>query len=66
VSVHIRQVGDFTKALGARLGATVTPGSLPGGEKRELDQGGEKGRRGDFVEVNPAMGKGMPVLRIDG
>jgi NADPH oxidase len=65
VSVHIRQVGDFTKALGARLGATMAPASLPSVEKREL-VGGDKGRRGDFVEVNPAMGKGMPVLRIDG
>ncbi|GFZ43808.1 hypothetical protein JCM24511_01528 [Saitozyma sp. JCM 24511] len=65
VSVHIRQVGDFTKALGARLGATVAQSSLPSVEKREL-VGIDKGRRGDFVEVNPAMGQGMPVLRIDG
>jgi NADPH oxidase len=65
VSVHVRQVGDFTKSLGARLGATVAQASLPSVEKREL-VGGDKGRRGDFVEVNPAMGQGMPALRIDG
>lgn len=65
MSVHIRQAGDFTKALGARLGATVAQSSLPSVEKREL-VGIDKGRRGDFVEVNPAMGQGMPVLRIDG
>lgn len=63
MSVHIRQVGDFTNALGARLGAQrgVT------GSKLELADGGEKGgRRGDWIEVSPSMGQGMPQLRIDG
>ncbi|KAK4687326.1 hypothetical protein P7C73_g2784, partial [Tremellales sp. Uapishka_1] len=60
VSVHIRQVGDFTKALGARLGAA---GPSQGGKLT-----GEKGqRRGDFIEISPSsIGQGMPALRIDG
>ena len=65
VSVHIRQVGDFTKAFGARLGAQANGFSGPVGEKLL----GEKdvGRRGDFIEVNPSsIGLGMPKLRIDG
>jgi NADPH oxidase len=66
VSVHIRQVGDFTQALGERLGATQA--ILAGRGKRELEYSGagEKGRRGDFIEISPAMGIGMPTLRIDG
>jgi NADPH oxidase len=24
------------------------------------------GRRGEFVEIAPALGRGMPVLKIDG
>ncbi|OCF60711.1 hypothetical protein L486_00349 [Kwoniella mangroviensis CBS 10435] len=66
VSVHIRQVGDFTLALGDRLGATK------GIASQKLDYPDEKGdydygRRKDFIEINPnSVGKGMPVLRIDG
>ncbi|EIW70423.1 hypothetical protein TREMEDRAFT_68048 [Tremella mesenterica DSM 1558] len=62
VSVHIRQVGDFTKAFGARLGAQVNTvsGEQLVGEK-------DVGRRGDFIEINPSsIGLGMPTLRIDG
>ncbi|WVQ80783.1 hypothetical protein IAT38_002888 [Cryptococcus sp. DSM 104549] len=61
VSVHIRQVGDFTRALGERLGATQ--GVV--GEKFEAKAA--DGRRGDFIEISPkGMGLEMPVLRIDG
>jgi NADPH oxidase len=82
ISVHIRQVGDFTHALGERLGAVPTAGralekgggggggdgkfepSQPGGEGSE---GGEAfGRRGRFIEVAPQLGKGLPVIRVDG
>ncbi|ORX35783.1 ferric reductase NAD binding domain-domain-containing protein [Kockovaella imperatae] len=60
ISVHIRQVGDFTQALGARLGATV---GVSGESLMDSEKGG---RRGDWIEISPAMGKPMPLLRIDG
>ncbi|WVF71263.1 hypothetical protein IAT40_006066 [Kwoniella sp. CBS 6097] len=77
VSVHIRQIGDFTKALGARLGATPnmssTPSSLYNEKEKEAfgdnsdDEGGRGwGRRRDYIDVGPGMGRAMPVLRIDG
>lgn len=65
ISIHIRQVGDFTQALGeslgctARLAAEITEGSRGKGEKR----GEEK-----YVDLSSAIlaaGK-LPVLRIDG
>lgn len=66
VSVHIRQAGDFTRALGERLGCTadlakeVTEGA---NGKRELAYG-----EGKFVDYSGALlaaGR-MPLLRIDG
>ncbi|WWC62059.1 uncharacterized protein I303_104648 [Kwoniella dejecticola CBS 10117] len=67
ISVHVRQVGDFTQAVGDRLGATQ--GVI--GEKFDVDPdakgSGDRGRRRDYIEINPnSIGKGMPVLRIDG
>ncbi|WVW83996.1 hypothetical protein I302_106021 [Kwoniella bestiolae CBS 10118] len=64
VSVHIRQVGDFTLSLGDRLGATKGIAS----ETLDYpDEKGDYGRRKDYIEINPkALGNGMPVLRIDG
>ncbi|OCF38714.1 hypothetical protein I317_07499 [Kwoniella heveanensis CBS 569] len=73
VSVHIRQVGDFTKALGSRLGATPNMSSSPSLYDKEKEAFGDDagsaggwGRRRDYIEVGPGMGKAMPVLRIDG
>lgn len=66
ISVHIRQVGDFTKALASRLGVTPRSEKL---ELMEIELGDEKtdfGRRGDWIEVGPSMGVEMPKLRIDG
>lgn len=73
VSVHIRQVGDFTKALGERVGATpsvvasLTQAAMKGAEKDEkLDPLGVAGR-GDFVELDPsAITRPLPLVRIDG
>jgi NADPH oxidase 1 len=65
VSVHIRQVGDFTRALGDRLGvgpsvvASMTQAALKGTEKDNKDA-----TRGDFVELDGALS--LPALRIDG
>ncbi|RDX55749.1 NADPH oxidase [Lentinus brumalis] len=67
VSVHIRQVGDWTYALGERVGAgpqvvaSMTKAALKGDEKDE----GVYGTRGDFVEID-STGRALPAVRIDG
>ncbi|KAI0756885.1 NADPH oxidase [Daedaleopsis nitida] len=67
VSVHIRQVGDWTYALGERVGAgpqvvaSMTKAALKGNEKDE----NVYGTRGDFVEIDSA-GRALPNVRIDG
>jgi NADPH oxidase len=70
VSVHIRQVGDWTHALGERLGAgpsvvaAMTKAAMVGQEK---DESGVIGTRGDFVELDNASATRMlPTIRIDG
>ncbi|GAA5908982.1 hypothetical protein JCM5296_002101 [Sporobolomyces johnsonii] len=79
ISVHIRQVGDWTSALGERLGCTPSVAaditrpasgktSLTSHEKQALD------RRSlvledDYFDVTSAAlaaGGTMPVLRVDG
>lgn len=69
VSVHIRQVGDFTQALGSRLGvgpavvAAMTSAAMKGAEKDS--KAGTT--RGDFVELDPAVTSiTLPHVRIDG
>jgi NADPH oxidase len=70
VSIHIRQVGDFTRALGERLGAgpsvvaAMTQAAMKGAEK---DEKNPLGIRGDFIEVDPgSTNKALPNVRIDG
>ncbi|KXN83852.1 Superoxide-generating NADPH oxidase heavy chain subunit A [Leucoagaricus sp. SymC.cos] len=65
VSVHIRQVGDWTESLGERLGVgpsvvkTMTQAAMTGKEKG-LSQG-------DFVEIDTNMSAiTLPAVRIDG
>src|SRR6266404_6164144 len=54
VSIHIRQVGDWTQALGERVGAgpsvvsALTQAAMKGGERDDKD-GHFGGSRGDFV-----------------
>ena len=55
ISVHVRQVGDFTKDLGDALGA----GPSQQAEFDELDPMG-------MYEIALANGQEMPALRIDG
>ncbi|KAJ6575036.1 NADPH oxidase A [Mycena capillaripes] len=68
VSVHIRQVGDFTRALGDRLGvgpsvvAAMTSAAIKGTEKSEK----VGSTRGDFVELDSGSGVSLPQVRIDG
>ncbi|KAJ7125653.1 NADPH oxidase [Mycena crocata] len=68
VSVHIRQVGDFTRALGDRLGAgpsvvaAMTSAAMKGSEKNEKTGS----TRGDFVELDSNSGISLPQVRIDG
>lgn len=68
VSVHIRQAGDFTKALGERLGCTAavaanaTRTASGKDEKKGYDYGST-----DYIDVSGALMSGsMPTLRIDG
>ncbi|KZP00841.1 NADPH oxidase [Calocera viscosa TUFC12733] len=74
VSVHIRQVGDWTQGLGERLGAgpnvvaQMTKAALKAADKDEkvaLEYG--MPTRGEFVEIDETMNsRGLPVVRIDG
>lgn len=67
VSVHIRQVGDWTHALGERVGAgpqvvaAMTKAAMKGSEK--IDNG--LGERGNFAELDNSAGS-LPAVRIDG
>ncbi|KAG8219747.1 NADPH oxidase [Butyriboletus roseoflavus] len=70
VSVHIRQVGDWTHALGERLGcgpsvvAAMTKAAMKGVDK---DEAQDCGTRGDFVELEPSsLARPLPHVRIDG
>ncbi|TFK30340.1 NADPH oxidase isoform 1 [Coprinopsis marcescibilis] len=67
LSVHIRQVGDFTNALGERLGAGP---SVVAAMTKEASKGTEKDNnlsRGDFVEIDPAsLSITLPQVRVDG
>jgi len=68
VSIHIRQVGDFTRGLGERLGvgpsvvAAMTQAAMKGAEKNEK---ADTGSRGDFVELDSSISR-LPAIRIDG
>jgi len=71
VSVHIRQVGDWTHALGERIGvgpsvvASLTKAAMKGSEKEASGPVGFG--RGDFVEFDPSTSnKSLPSVRIDG
>lgn len=55
ISVHVRQVGDFTRALGDALGAGSSQSKLYDG----LDPFG-------MYEIALQNGQTMPKLRIDG
>jgi len=66
VSVHIRQVGDFTRGLGERLGmgpsvvAAMTQAVMKGAEKDNISGG-------DFVELDASTSSiTLPHVRIDG
>ncbi|CCM05202.1 uncharacterized protein FIBRA_07411 [Fibroporia radiculosa] len=69
VSVHIRQVGDWTYALGDRVGAgpsvvaAMTKAAMMGSEKDDSIYG----TRGDFIELDPTTNaRPLPAVRIDG
>ncbi|KAG8746696.1 hypothetical protein FRC10_004000 [Ceratobasidium sp. 414] len=77
VSVHIRQVGDFTQALGDRLGAgpdvvaSLTKNAMNALEKRTSDAKGQgldaiPEGRGEFIEINSSAALTLPRVRIDG
>jgi len=71
LSIHIRQVGDYTRALGERVGAgpsvvaALTSAAMKGAEKD--DASSIIGTRGEFVELDAGtMTRPMPQLRVDG
>jgi NADPH oxidase len=69
VSVHIRQVGDWTQGLGERLGAGPSVvKALTQAAMKTYDRDEKAGlSRGDFVELDPnSMTRPMPIVRIDG
>ncbi|EJD04004.1 NADPH oxidase isoform 1 [Fomitiporia mediterranea MF3/22] len=67
LSIHIRQVGDWTHALGDLVGAgpavvaELTKQAMKGQEKDEK----ETGFRGDYLEINTNSGR-LPSVRVDG
>jgi len=70
ISLHIRQVGDWTRALGERVGAgpsvvaALTQAALKG---REKDDASPLGVRGDFIEVDVRTSAlDLPAIRLDG
>ncbi|KAH9815501.1 NADPH oxidase [Melampsora americana] len=65
VSVHIRQMGDFTQALGQRLGATD---ELVNRLNLEVKNGidGQDARYEDFIEITPNLRLELPLIRVDG
>ena len=69
VSVHIRQVGDWTQSVGDRLGAgPAVVKNLTAAAMKAYDRDEKSGiSRGDFVELDPSsMSRPMPLVRIDG
>ncbi|EEB98255.1 hypothetical protein MPER_02271, partial [Moniliophthora perniciosa FA553] len=66
VFIHIRQVGDWTRSLGDRLGvgpnvvAQMTQAAMKGTDNEKMLSGG------DFVELDSSSGVSLPTVRIDG
>jgi len=70
ISLHIRQVGDWTRALGERVGAgpsivaALTQAALKGREKDEMNV---VEVRGEFIEVDVGTSvRTLPTIRLDG
>ncbi|GAA5824896.1 hypothetical protein JCM3770_005093 [Rhodotorula araucariae] len=78
ISVHIRQVGDWTKALGKRLGCTpeVAAALSTSGHRRSINfppslcnKEPDAGPQNDFYDVTQtalAAGGALPAIRVDG
>ncbi|KAG0147719.1 hypothetical protein CROQUDRAFT_61327 [Cronartium quercuum f. sp. fusiforme G11] len=65
ISIHVRQVGDFTRAVGRRLGATP---KLVAQISKVANQGikGKNARNGRSVDITTVKSPKLPVIRIDG
>ncbi|KAF8310554.1 hypothetical protein DL93DRAFT_2126443 [Clavulina sp. PMI_390] len=77
VSVHMRQVGDWTHALGERVGAgpavvaAMTKAAMAGMNKEKDFDNDNNGYgitegRGNFVEIDNSMSSKLPRVLIDG
>lgn len=65
MSVHIRQVGDWTRALGKRVGAVVDSRSSDAMKEHERDENLHGGR--NSIGLDPSCASGpLPEVRIDG
>ena len=68
----MQQVGDWTHAVGERVGAgpataaAMTKAVMAGYEKDETGSDFILEKRGDFVEIGNAMSNRLPAVRIDG
>jgi len=63
VSIHIRQVGDWTESLGERLG--VGPAVVTAMTRAAMN--GKEKKQGDFMEIDTAsLAVTLPAVRIDG
>lgn len=67
VSIHVRQVGDFTRSLGDRLGATRRlANELTSQSKKGIEALGGA-RCEEYVDITEVVGvEGMPRLCVDG
>lgn len=64
ISVHIRMVGDFTKAVGKALGCET---DKPRGEKNDVSKViGVNARDNEACTVDPAIRRILPRVYIDG
>ncbi|KAI0031682.1 NADPH oxidase [Vararia minispora EC-137] len=73
ISLHIRQVGDWTQELGTLVGASpevmaqLTNTAMHGEEKDGKYEGTVTPTRGDFIELDlSGMQRALPMIRIDG
>jgi NADPH oxidase len=61
ISIHVRQVGDFTRAVGTRLGATPQlMATLNKPSDLKADDCGE------FHDITTIKSRDLPIVRIDG
>ncbi|MBW0472542.1 hypothetical protein O181_012257 [Austropuccinia psidii MF-1] len=64
ISIHVRQVGDFTRAVGARLGATTQLTTVLNEPLQSLNR--EGGQNTEVSQASTMRSRNLPSIRIDG